>query len=307
MAGAKLAGLVGNPIAHSLSPCIHTAAYEALGLDWEYGLYQCLTDEEFKKTVAGMADGREGFIGLNITMPFKSAAFKTADRREGLSAEAALGVNVFTFMVESGSSRATIVGSNTDGAGIVGSLKSQAQLDIQGISAIVCGTGSTSAAAVIELIHAGASMVTILGRDIKRVQSLADRLISLCPSSGSITAATYDDAAVLEAGFASSALIIDATPVGMNPNDLPVVPVELITSKHTVLDVVYGHGETQLLREAKARGAAVFDGLGMLIEQAALTIEIWAAAQERTVTAPRDLMLMAAQNELELRELKKTK
>ena len=84
----------------------------------------------------------------------------------------------------------------------------------------------------------------------------------------------------------------------MNPADGAIVPVELLRPSMAVVDVVYGHGETALIKAAWEIGARAFDGLGMLIEQAALTIEIWALEQERILEAPRDLMLEAARREL---------
>jgi shikimate 5-dehydrogenase len=104
---------------------------------------------------------------------------------------------------------------------------------------------------------------------------------------------SYDEvAACLE----TADILIDATSVGMNPSDGSVVPLEALRPDMIVLDVVYGHGETVLLKGARAVGAKAIDGLGMLIEQAALTIELWARARGISVEAPRALMRQAALN-----------
>jgi shikimate dehydrogenase len=118
------------------------------------------------------------------------------------------------------------------------------------------------------------------------------------PPTTLVTAVASTQAA---AALAQAEVLIDATPLGMKPGDPAVIPVELLTSCHTVLDVVYGHGLTPLLAGAQLVGAQALDGLGMLVEQAALTIEIWAAARGLILTAPRALMREAALQELQSR------
>ncbi|MCL1890416.1 MAG: shikimate dehydrogenase [Coriobacteriia bacterium] len=293
-------GLVGYPIDHSLSPVIHTAAYEALGLDWEYGLYPCENAAVFEAFVAEAVKrtGKEnGFLGLNVTMPYKSEAFACSNEVfagvAGQAAHTARAANVLSF--EAGSeleaAQPLIRSANTDGAGICRFLEREASLDLQGISAIVCGTGPTSAAAAFELEQAGAASVVVLSRNAKGDGTILSHF----------PVASYEDRDVLEQLCAESSLIIDATPVGMKAGDGSVIPPELILPHHTVLDVVYGHGETEILKAARAKGARGFDGLGMLIEQAALTIELWATTLNLKVTAPREIMLQAAQAELRRR------
>jgi len=106
-----------------------------------------------------------------------------------------------------------------------------------------------------------------------------------------------DYATVVEP-LATTQVLIDATTLGMDPQDGSVIPVELIRADMVVFDVVYGHGQTALLKGAQAQGAQAFDGLGMLIEQAALSLEIWAKAQGKDITAPRAVMTQACQNAL---------
>ena len=337
MSTQKRVGLTGNPIGHSLSPCMHNAAYKALGLDWEYSLYPQTTEAGFNALLKQMRQSAD-YIGLNVTMPYKRCAYEAADHVYGFVANKARAANVVTFTPNGQSDCARIIGANTDGAGFVGFLEGGAGLNLKGVSAIICGTGPTASVAALELMRAGALSITILGRDAARARQFASNLsigssdfaavpldsgvkpsdfgvmpldFAVAPPISGVKPAglagiSYDDMALLEACCNSSALVIDATPVGMSKDDRTLFPVEFLTARHTVLDVVYGCGETELLRKARAKGARAFDGLGMLIEQAALTVEVWAAALGIPLEASRAVlratMRAAALAELELRQ-----
>ena len=319
-------GLAGYPVAHSLSPCMHHAVYEALGLDWEYTCYPCHDEQAFSELLAHAATPSSGFVGLNVTMPYKQNAHASADRIDGSTARIARAVNVLTFEPSEDASRVLIAGTNTDGAGVVQFLKTEAQLALSGISVVICGTGPTSASIIVELVLAGADSITVLGRERARVRSFCDRLSSMlrdivpmataetrqspAPAAPSeamaacrLEAATYTDNKEVEQALSGATLLIDATPVGMATGDLSVIPASLLESRHTVFDVVYGHGETHLIHEARARGAHAYDGLGMLVEQAALTIEAWTASQGISCVVSRALMRQAACSEIEKRSL----
>ena len=345
----KRAGLIGNPINHSLSPSLHNAAYKTLGLDWEYVLYPCPSEAEFKAAIRKASARPTDVVGYNVTTPYKGCAYKVADSVDGFTSKTARAANVLTFMPDEHADYARVIGANTDGAGLIRFLNNEVGLALEKSSVLVCGTGATSAAIVIELMRARATSVTVLSRDVARahkfVSYLADESsafdvcfegtngadtsgadtngadTSVANTNGAdlavpttrmpttrtpttLTGLSYNDRDVLEACCSASSLIIDATPVGMSKDDRSFFPIEFITKRHTVFDAVYGHGETTLLREARARGARAFDGLGMLIEQAALTIEIWAAAQGLRLTVSRSVMRAAALAELELRQLK---
>jgi shikimate 5-dehydrogenase len=132
--------------------------------------------------------------------------------------------------------------------------------------------------------------------EVFRSQSLQSQL-SNTPAT-LMQGGSYADAARY---LPESDVLIDTTPLGMKPNDPTVISPDLLQKHHVVLDVVYGFGLTPLLAEARARGALAFDGLGMLVEQAALTIEIWACAQGKPVVVPRDLMFDVARKTLAAR------
>ena len=328
MSSKKQVGLIGFPIEHSLSPAVHKAAYAALGLDWEYTLYPRMEEGEFSSLVRKMATRPTDYLGFNVTTPFKAAALEESQRIDGFTAQTAYAINVLTFLPEGNAARMFIAGTNTDGEAISRFLENNAGASLSGVDAIVCGTGPTAAAAICALIQANASSITILSREKERVQEFVNYFAEVRyveggagpdaeqdsrrgskqasrqndQPSAAIRGLTYNNTQGLMAVCANSTLIIDATPVGMNPEDEPVLDTRFITDRHTVLDVVYGFGETKLLQGARAQGARAYDGIGMLVEQAALTIEIWASAQGETLKAPRDIMYQAAFDELKRRE-----
>jgi shikimate dehydrogenase len=267
---------------------MHQAAYAALGLDWEYGLYPCESQEDFFSLVDKATDPASGFLGLNVTMPYKTCASR-ACARQSAAARLARSVNVMTFE-PSGSlgARSDASGANTDGVGVVRFLKDEAVVEFASARVLLCGTGPTAAAIAVALRDAGAESVSVLSRDAARATELMGR-IGHAGATGN-----YADAALVRRLVAECTVVIDATPLGMQPHDGSVIPVELLGPSHTVLDVVYGHGVTALVAGARERGAQAYDGLGMLVEQAALTIELWAAACGLALVAPRGLMRQAA-------------
>jgi shikimate dehydrogenase len=295
------AGLLGYPIAHSLSPTIHQAAYEALGLDWEYGLYPCEDRAAFARALAEAQADPAGFVGFNVTTPYKVDAYKACATHTRFSA-AVGNANVITFSPRRNdpSDQPLLVGDSTDGRGLVASLERDGGVAVAGSSVVLCGTGPVALSVLLSLIDAQVASVSVLSRDPhaarEQLRSLCERLTPERAEAlplPKLSLATYGEAATcLEAAD----ILIDATPVGMNPTDAPVVAPEALKAGLVVLDTVYGHGETALLRAARAVGAVAIDGLGMLIEQAALTIEIWARTQGCPVEAPRALMRHAALN-----------
>jgi shikimate dehydrogenase len=285
------AGLLGYPIDHSLSPAIHNAAYAALGLDWEYALYPCEDRSAFLRTLAAVAaeGGAETFVGFNVTTPYKVDAWEACATHS--PACALLGsANVLTLPVGAAPEQPLLHGDNTDGRGLVATLERDAGVEIAASSVVICGTGPVAFAALLSLIEKRAASVSLVSRDPNRARA---RLEDFCvfPAPTAVRAIGYGE--VPEA-LASADILIDATTVGMNPGDDPVVPPAALRPGLVVFDAVYGHGETALIRGAREVGATALDGLGMLIEQAALTIEIWMRARGIHAEAPRDIMRQAA-------------
>ena len=292
-------GLLGYPIDHSLSPAIHTAAYKALGLDWHYSLYPCPDNGAFETVLGQVLKDPGSYVGLNVTTPYKAAAFKACSDHSS-DAHIIESANVITVSGLQASGHAYLKGDNTDGYGLITSLEQEARMRMCDAAVVLCGTGSVAMAALLALLRKQAARVTVVGRDAQiakgRVNALLERLASERKSAPpSLNVIDYGDIAQ---SLADADVLIDATTLGMKPADEAVVPIDLLRPGLVVYDVVYGHGETALVKGARQIGARAYGGVGMLVEQAARTIEIWAAELELELKAPRGLMLETAYTEL---------
>jgi len=243
-------GLVGNPVGHSLSPPMHEAAYEAVGLDARYVTFE--PDPTALETA--LSGGRAlGIAGLNVTIPFKEDAFEWVDPDD--LAEAIGAVNTIDFSGEDPT------GHNTDAAGVVRAF-SEAGATLEGSTAVVVGAGGAGRAAAVALSDAG-SEVRVANRTVSRAETLAGLV-------GGEAFGLEDLGDVL----ADATLLVNATSVGMEEDASPV-PAGALHSGLTVLDAVYTPLETRLLREAADRGARTVDGGRMLLHQGAEAFETW--------------------------------
>jgi shikimate dehydrogenase len=244
-------GLVGNPVGHSLSPPMHEAAYEALGMDARY-----VTLEPSPDDVAAAVQGADalGFAGLNVTVPFKQDVLGVVDP-DDLAARVGA-VNT----VDLGGNRPT--GHNTDVAGVTRALAHH-DVAIADRSAVVVGAGGAGRAAAVALDDAGAD-VAVANRTVQRAERLAD----------DVPAATAHGLDALDALVPDADLLVNATTVGMESDETPV-PGELLHEGLAVLDAVYRPLETRLLREAAAAGATTVDGAWMLLYQGVAAFEYW--------------------------------
>lgn len=253
--------VLGHPVAHSKSPAMHAAAYQALGLNWEYGLVDCESEAEARALLSG-GDWR----ACNITMPYKPLAYELADVRSK-AAELAQGANVLVNW------NGRLHADNTDGAGCVSYLK-RCGVKFEDASVVVCGTGPTSLAIMHACVEAGVACISLLGRDAAKAQRALDGYRALaqgsCDDEALRLQATSYGAASREISDAN--VIVDATPLGMRAGDPAPFDTQLLSQGQVVFDVVYGHGETALLAAARAAGCAAFDGSGMLVAQAVETV-----------------------------------
>ncbi len=278
--------LIGDPVAHSLSPLMHNHLYRALSAreplfrTWSYTAVRCADEDAAARRIAFVRTGR--YRGMNVTMPYKRLAARCADRLD-TSAEVAGGANV---LVREGFE---LVGYNTDGAGAAGALERVGHMDLRGRDACVCGTGPTSLAIACALAEAKAARVTLFSRTPAKAVSAAERIRAHLPRESRcvLAGAGYADA---ERVVPAADVFVDATPRGMEAGDAPVVDTALFHEGQLVLDVVYAHGTTALVAGARESGARAVDGLEMLVEQAALSVEIWARAMGVCVQVPREVM-----------------
>lgn len=264
----RLAAVIGSPVRHSRSPVLANAAFAAADIDWTM---VALEVPEGQAGAAVAAVRTLGLGGLMVTMPHKVGVIDhldaVTDRARALGA-----VNSIAW--EDG----RLVGDNTDGPGLVSSLRHDQGIEVAGRRCVVLGAGGAARSVVWALAEAGAAEVVVVNRTADKARVAAD----LAGAVGRVGAVT---------DVATADLVVNATSVGMgaDPGDHAAVPapVELLHSGQVVVDLVYLPLETPLLRAAVAMGALAVDGLGMLVHQAALSIERW------TGTAP-DVVAMSA-------------
>ncbi len=254
----RVAAVIGTPIAHSLSPVIHNAAFAATGLDW---VYVALEVAAGRAGVAVQAMRDLGLGGLSVTMPHKT---EVAGAVERLSTEAiALGaVNCVAW--EDG----CLVGHNTDGAGFLDALRFDLGVEPAGRRIAVLGAGGAGRAVVWALAAAGAAEIVVVNRTPAR----AVRAASLAGSVGRVGTG---------ADVTTADIVVNATSVGMagpTEDDLPV-PVDVLHRGQVVADLVYRPLMTPLLRAATQCGATTLNGVGMLLHQAARAYTLWTGVE----------------------------
>lgn len=268
----RVVGVIGDPVTHSLSPILHNAAFDALGLDWVYVAFPVGAGHGGE---AVRAVGPLGLAGLNVTMPHKAAA---ADACDELTPDAATLRSVNT-VVALGDGR--VLGDSTDGEGFVGSLLA-AGCEPEGREVVVLGAGGAARAVALALRRRGAR-VSIAAR---RPEAAAQ---AVTIAGGSARAILWSEAGDALAG---ADVVVNATPVGMGGEGIPVDP-GLLRAGQVVADLVYHPRETPLLAAARGAGAQPVDGIGMLVHQAALAFERWTGAPP-----PLEVMQAAAVNAL---------
>ncbi len=274
--GAPRLEVWGDPIAHSRSPQLHTAAYAVLGLDWSYGRRR-VDEASFAEQLAGLDDT---WRGLSLTMPLKGAAFAAATARDR-RAELTGAVN--TLLLESGQRR----GFNTDVGGIVRALADDAIGDVP--HARIVGAGATATSALVAVGELGARDVEVVARRpgaVAPLEELGGRL--------GIT--------VTAAPFTSSSRTDVPLTIATLPGDAPVdgaVADALAASGGLLLDVVYGHWPTALSAAWDRAGGTARSGLGMLLHQALLQIRIFRHGDPDAQLPGEDAALEAMRRALE--------
>ncbi|SHH15569.1 shikimate dehydrogenase [Halobaculum gomorrense] len=273
-------GLVGNPVGHSLSPPMHEAAYDALGLDARY-----VTFEPDAEDGAAAVDAAAtlGVAGLNVTVPFKRDVLEAVEPDE-LAAEVGA-VNTIDFAGD------VPRGYNTDVAGVRRSFDHHG-VEREGAAAVVVGAGGAGRAAAFALAEASVSL-HIANRTAERAKALASAVrASVSDDLDTPTAVSAGGLGSLAEHVPAADILVNATTVGMESDETPV-PAEYLHEGLAVLDAVYAPLETRLLRDAGAAGATTIDGAWMLLYQGVEAFERWTGED-----APVDAMNDALRAEL---------
>lgn len=255
--------VVGNPVAHSLSPEIHAAFARQTGQDIDYVKLLAPRDGFTATVLEFRADGGRG---VNVTLPFKHVAWKLADVRAG-EAVAAGAVNTLAF------SDGKIVGHNTDGIGLIADLEKNLAFSVHSKRVLLMGAGGASYGVMQPLLKAGPAQMVVANRTLEKAHSLVARFRK--PEYEGVTALSYPSLAGMQFD-----LVINATSAGLH-NEMPPLPPAIFAAGALAYDMVYGR-HTPFMQFAAANGARTADGLGMLVEQAAAAFFIWRGVRPDT-------------------------
>ncbi|PKQ28658.1 MAG: shikimate dehydrogenase [Candidatus Anoxymicrobium japonicum] len=276
----RLVGIIGNPLEHSLSPAIHNAAFDYLGLNW---CYVPMLVEEGNLALAIHGMKAISFAGANVTMPFKIMVLGLLDE-VAVFAESVGAVN--TILADKGK----FMGYNTDGRGFYTALARDLEYDVKGRKILVLGAGGASRSVTVSLALAGCSSIAIVDQLPDRSRQLVEIIRSSTPDVDVTWLSPDDNHDIV---VAESDVIINATPRTISSESLRVPP-SLLNKNKLVCDLNYSLSQPPLLQEAASRGARVMDGKGMLLYQAAASFEIWTGLE-----APVEVMRVALLRALE--------
>lgn len=268
----QLCGLLGNPVEHSLSPAIHNAAFQKLGLNFVYLAFRV---EQIADAISGIR-WLGNVRGFSVTIPHKVTVIPHLDEVEPTARHIG---SVNTIVVENGK----LTGHNTDASGALRAL-AEGGVSLRGAPVLLLGSGGAARAIAFALARDGAvGSLTILGVDDGERRALAQDLrvrTDLEVAEGPLTAES------LAAGIVNHAVLLHCTPVGMHPKvSETCVPRELLKPHLAVMDIVYNPLETQLLRDARAAGCRTIKGVEMFLNQAVAQFELWTGRP-----APADVM-----------------
>jgi shikimate dehydrogenase len=261
-AHTQFCGVIGNPIEHSLSPAIHNAAFQKLGLNFVYLAFRVEAIGDAMKGLRALGN----FRGASVTIPHKVAAVPLLDAIEPTARH----IGAINTIVAAGG---TLTGYNTDAIGALRALR-EGGVELKGRQVVILGSGGAARAIAFALgTETGIERLTILGIDSQERTALARDLQS---KTGMTVQESLLDEEALQKMLPDTHVLIHCTPMGMSPKvNETAVPAALLHTGLTVMDIVYNPRDTQLLKDAKARGCRTIPGLEMFLYQAAAQFELW--------------------------------
>ncbi|MBS7659361.1 MAG: shikimate dehydrogenase [Candidatus Bathyarchaeia archaeon] len=279
----KICAVIGDPIEHSLSPVMHNAALQHLGLDVIYVAFR-VRGEALEDAVKGVRS--LNIYGLNVTMPHKTAIIKYLDEVDPIAKDIE---SVNTVLNVNGK----LIGFNTDGIGALNALRYN-HADPKGRRVLILGAGGAAKAIAYQIAASNAEKIVIINRTGEKAKELAKFLrkrFKVKIMGKQLSTIT------LRKALKETDILINATSVGMRPyNDQTLIDKQWLRRDMTVMDIVYDPVETKLLIDAKNIGAKVINGIDMLLYQGAESFKIWFR-----VDPPIDVMRKAIIEELERR------
>jgi shikimate dehydrogenase len=263
-------GVLGHPVAHSLSPQMQNAALEKSKLEMRYARFEIAPDE--LQSALALLPGLD-FVGVNLTVPHKIAALGLVDEADE-SVRQIGAVN--TIKLE----REKLRGFNTDGKGFSRAIREEFSVDLRDLRVLLLGAGGAARAIAFQCAKENCERLVIANRDLEKAKRLAEELRAFFAGPrvlgpvARLQAVELDEAA-LRFQIANADLVVNATPLGLHRGDSAPIPARLLAPHLMVYDTVYGNGPTAFVSNAIDAGARAANGLSMLLHQGALAFEIW--------------------------------
>jgi shikimate dehydrogenase len=278
----KLVGLIGYRLKHSISPIFQQAAFDYLGLDIRYEVWETAKDD-LPRVVEGIRDASK--LGANVTIPYKEAMLPLLDDVDSDARR----IGAVNTIVNRGDK---LIGYNTDSSGFLRALREDGGFSPRNKRAVLLGAGGAARAVGFALVGAGVKSLVILNRTQARGEALA---WDLKVSDTEVVALSWKDGKTLTA-LTECGLLVNCTSVGMKDSvseGKSPLGIGLIPKRALVYDVVYNPIETPLISAAKKAGARTLGGLPMLVYQGAASFELWTGK-----SAPIDIMMRVAKRAL---------
>jgi shikimate dehydrogenase len=256
-------GVFGDPVAHSLSPEMQNAALRACKINIQYARFH-IRANELRSALRFLRD--LDFIGINLTVPHKIAACTQIDEADE---SASRGGAVNTIRVRD----KKLIGSNTDGEGFLRAIRSEFSVDLRDLRVMLIGAGGGTGHAIAwQCALENCERLVLVNRTYEKAQAFAERLRPYFAGPrvlgpvARLEAVAWEESA-LRAQLVDIDLVVNATPLGMNPSDPTPIPARLLAPHQMVFDCVYGPSKTSLLRAADEAGARGANGVSMLLHQ----------------------------------------
>jgi len=259
---ARLAGVIGWPVGHSLSPALHGYWIEQMKIDAAY-VPLAVQPDDLPSVIAALP--KMGFKGANVTLPHKESVLRLAGTVDE-TARACGAAN--TLIVQDEGVRAL----NTDVSGFMEALAAEGVTELAGRRVVVLGAGGAARAVIYGLLSGGVREVVVVNRTPGNAEALAAFFGSRVRATGWQDVAKH---------LPACGLLVNTTKLGMVGEDVLKVPLEPLPDEAVVVDIVYRPLETQLLSDARCRGLKTVDGLGMLLHQAVPGFEAWFGVKPR--------------------------
>jgi shikimate dehydrogenase len=263
-------GVFGDPVAHSLSPQMQNAALRECKIDAQYARFRIPPNE-----LAEALDliSKLDFVGINLTVPHKIAALEFMDESDQ-EAKQIGAVNAIAVL------EGKLIGFNTDGVGFARAVRAEFSVDLRDLRVMLVGAGGAARAIAMQCAQANCERLVIVNRHLDRAKQLVAALQPLFAGPrvlgpvARIEAVPWEERALrFQIGHAD--LVVNATPLGLNSDDPPVLPATLLAPHLMVYDTVYTRAHTPLIKAAVEAGARGANGLSMLLHQGARSFEIW--------------------------------